>query len=360
MEKILIVNIGSSSKRYALYQDKELFNIHIYSFKDEFILEYEDDKLKINELEYKNSLKLFISRFLSNLNEIKAIGIRVVCPGKYFLYNKLIDYKYIRKLEDMKDILPLHIIPVLEEIKNIKKLFPKIKLIGISDSSFHKTISEEARHYAIGKKEAEKYGIHRYGYHGISVRSVLDKSKNFIKAKKIIVCHIGSGVSLTAIENYKSLDNSMGFTPLEGIFGGTRVGDIDPGAVIYLSKKLNLEEYFNHKCGFSGLTGKSDIRELLNNKFALNLFSYRIKKYIGSYIAVLNGLDLIIFTGAVGENSSKIRELICKDLDNLGINLNKKENLNVKEGFIHSGKVKILVLKTNEMEEIYRETLEFI
>ena len=152
MEKILIVNIGSSSKRYALYQDKELFNIHIYSFKDEFILEYEDDKLKINELEYKNSLKLFISRFLSNLNEIKAIGVRVVCPGKYFLYNKLIDYKYIRKLEDMKDILPLHIIPVLEEIKNIKKLFPKIKLIGISDSSFHKTISEEARHYAIGKK----------------------------------------------------------------------------------------------------------------------------------------------------------------------------------------------------------------
>jgi len=319
-KKYLIINIGSTSKKYALYSDKELFFINLN----------EDVEL---------ILKLLISKnLIVNKNEISGIGIRIVAPGDYFLDNKFIDNSYLLRLKKAEEIAPLHIKPVLSEIQKLKILFPSIPIIGISDSAFHKYLPEISKNYALPKNITKKFEIYKFGYHGISISSILSQLKNI--PKKIIICHLGGGSSVTAIKNGKSFDTSMGFTPLEGIYGSTRIGDIDPGALIYLSKKFNskeLEDMVNNKSGLLAL-GNSDMKVLLkSSKKAVDTYVYKVKKYIGSYIAALNGVDLIIFSGAIGENSEIIQSKIC-------------------EGFIQEQKIKISVVKSNEMEEIAKQT----
>lgn len=332
--KTLIVNLGSTSKRYAVYsKNKQIFNIHL-----------------------KNNKNFSIKKILRNNKEIKAIGIRVISPGVYFQKTRIVNKEYMKKLEDSLHMAPLHIKTTLEEIKILQKQFPNAKIIGVSDSEFHSTLPEKAKLYAIPQKDSHKFQIYRYGYHGISIKSILSKIKSKYKKihSKIIVCHLGGGSSITAIKNGKSIETSMGFTPLEGLPMVTRSGNIDFSAALYLAKSKSismkkLEEYLNTKSGLLGLSEASgDMEKLIvlarsngKAKLALDKFIYETKKYIGAYVAILGGTDLLVFTGAIGENATKIRRLILKDMKHLEIKESK-------------------VIHTNEIEEIFRKTTKLI
>lgn len=338
-------------------------------------------KFKISSKEYNGGVRYFINslinaKLLKTTDEIDGAGIRIVAPGDYFIETRKIDSTFIKRLENAQSIAPLHISAALDEIRTFKKILPKTPMISVSDSTFHASMPEQSRLYAILPKVANRYEIRRFGYHGISVQSVIHTIQEIIGhlPPKIIVCHLGSGVSITAVKNGKCLDTSMGLTPLEGLPMRSRVGDIDPGAVIYLAKKLRLsieklEYYLNNKCGLLALAGQTrgGVRELIelekngnkNAKLALEIFSYRIKKYIGAYIAALGGLDILIFTAAIGERSSFMRSLICDDLKYFGIALDQQKNNQIIEanGFIE-GKdscVKVAVIKTDELRMIARE-----
>ncbi|MDO8443858.1 MAG: acetate/propionate family kinase [Candidatus Azambacteria bacterium] len=367
MNKIFIVNVGSESRKYALYQDGEcVFSAHF---------EKENGKLIENSTEYVIG-QLLEQKLIGAPNEIFAIGFRVVAPGSYFLQNKIIDGEYMAKLEAAKEQAPLHINPMLAELKALEQILPGIPVVGVSDSAFHGSMPARARLYGIPKNTAEELDIFRFGYHGISFESVVGKLKNIYSGnlpEKIIICHLGGGSSIVAIKEGQSIDTSMGFTPLEGVVMANRVGDIDAGAVVYLSKKFGyepdeMENYLNTQCGLLGLSGKSnDVKELLemekngdeNAKLALEIMVYKIKKYIGSYFAALNGAVLLVFSATIGERSAIMRARICSELENLGIVLdNEKNNKTISvDGFIGKDEspVKIAVITTDEMSQIAAE-----
>jgi acetate kinase len=325
-----------------------------------------------------NSLK--IKNIINSPEEISVIGIRIVAPGLFFQKNGLIDKEYIKKLYEAKKKAPLHLEAEIEEIERLRKFFGKnIKMVGISDSAFHTDIPEKSRMYAIPLDIAKKYEIYRYGYHGISLRSIVKKIQlKESLPENIIVCHIGGGVSITAIKDGKSIDTSMGFTPLEGVVMANRVGDIDSGAVIYMSEVLRMgpkemRQYLNKECGLMGLSGgkSPDVRDLLkfesegdnDVKLALDIYAYRIQKQIGAYAVVLGGIDRIIFSGTVGERSFKMRKRICEGLSFLGVKLDENINNSVEgvDGVVSSidSKVKIEVVKTDEMKDLSAETCSF-
>lgn len=386
MKKYLIVNLGSASKKYSLYEDeREVFRAHIEKEDSDFVVTESvgdvRDKSKISQEEYEHGgerlLDVLVSKnIIKDTGEIAALGFRVVAPGEYFVKVRTIDAEYREKLKEAYEIAPLHIEAVSKGIEEFVNLLPSTPMIGVSDSAFHATIPEMARLYALPIEDSRKYGLYRYGYHGISVASVLNTVKEMLGdlPSRVIVCHLGSGSSITAVKDGKSIDTSMGFTPLEGVVMATRSGDIDSGALLYLGKKLNLsfdglDEYLNHKCGLLGLSGKEGgVRELIelekqgdqNAKMALAVWVYRVKKYIGAYTAVLGGLDLLIFTATIGERSFVMRERICEGLENLGIAIDKEKNNQLnggKSGFIENGTlpVKVSVITTDEMKQIARE-----
>ena len=381
-KKYLIVNTGSASKKYALYLGvRELLRAHFEKEDKKFLVSFavngKAERRVLSKKEFKNSLGFFIgflgsSGLLPDVDKLSAVALRIVAPGTYFTEHRPIDAAYLKKLETAKERAPLHIEPVLDEIKSIKKLLPRTPLFGISDSAYHATMPDTAKHYSLPKKISAKLDIHRYGYHGISFQSIVRKSQD-ISGKipeKMIVCHLGSGASIAAIKNGKSIDTSMGFTPLEGVPMGTRIGNIDADANIDLVQKLKMTSgklwhFLNNECGLLGLSGKTaDVRELIalskkgdkNAKRALDSFAYNIKKYIGAYIAALGGLDLLVFTATIGERSPLMRERIADNLEGLGVLIDRKKNSKLisADGFVHSGKsaVKIAVLLTNEMQEM--------
>lgn len=387
---ILIINTGSASKKYSLYEnDKKIYSAHFETENDNYLVtEVFDSEVKktiLTEGILKNTQSYLLKSLLEkkiiiSVSDISGIGIRIVAPGEYFLKHQIIDKEYFKKLKQALIKVPLHLGPVLEEIKNIKKVFGKKEIVGISDSAFHNSLPDETKYYAIPISDSRRLGLQKFGYHGISVKSVISqiKVKFGTLPSRIIVCHLGGGASITAIKDGLSVENSMGFTPLDGLVMATRVGEIDPGAVIYLSEKLGLknkklENYFNNKCGLLGLSNKSsDIRELLkfeeagdeDSALALSVYVNRLKKYIGGAIAVLGGVDIIVFTGTVGERSFIMRDRICEGLDFLGIELDKDKN-NKNESFgseinLSNSKVKVLVIKTDEVEEIARETFNIL
>ena len=274
--------------------------------------------------------------------------------------------------------VPLHLGPALEEIKTIRKSFgEKFPIYGVSDSAFHATIPDHGRLYAIPIKDSRKLGLKMFGYHGISVQSVVSKAEKILGhlPENIVVCHLGGGGSVTAVKEGKSVDTSMGFTPLPGLVMATRVGDIDPGAVLYLSEKLGkgpkkMEKYLNNECGLLGLSGRSsDIRELLqyekegheDSALALRVYANRVKQQIGKMSAILGGLDLLILAGTVGERSFIMRDRICKNMEFLGIEIDNEVNDKSEGVEIEISKkdsrAKVLIVKTDEMEEIAKETL---
>lgn len=390
MKKYLIVNTGSASKKYSLYHDdKEMAFLHLETEGDHFVstllIGGISEKSDITPKEFDKSLDYLLNLLIKksliiSREEISGIGIRVVAPGVYFEENHLIDKEFVKQLKRAGGKAPLHIESIFAEIKKILKFFGKnIPVLGVSDSAFHKGMPDKSRLYAIPLEDSKRYEIYRYGYHGISLGSIVNKLKETGKFKeKVIVCHIGGGVSITAIKDGRSIDTSMGFTPLEGAVMATRVGDIDSGAILYMSEVLGLRnsklrQYLNKKCGLLGLSGglSDDVRELLkveneniDAQNALDIYAYRIQKQIGAYIAVLGGVDAIIFSGTVGERSAKMRERICEGLMAFGVRIDNKINddadrINTVISSVDS-KVPVEIVKTNEMKQIATETREII
>ncbi len=381
---IFAVNTGSASKKYALYDNgHEILRIHLELENGKFIANIKfgesATKQEISDANFNDSINLFLALALTkgaikDKSEIERIGIRIVAPGEYFYSHNTVDQVFIEKLKDAREFAPLHIDPIITELVELEKNLHGVPVVAVSDSAFHISLPDNARFYAIPKNVADKFGIFRFGYHGISVSSVLRGTEKLLGKipEKIIVCHLGSGASITAVKNGESFDTSMGLTQLEGLPMGTRVGDIDPGAVIVLGQKLNLnylglEEYLNKQCGLLGLSkNSSDIRELLaaeekgdkDAKRALEFFVYKIKKYIGAYASAMGGVDLLVFTATAGERSFVLRERICGGLEFLNIVLDLQKNKAVagSEAIINSGVVKIAVVPTDELGEIATET----
>jgi acetate kinase len=285
---------------------------------------------------------------IKNVNEIKAVGHRVVNGGESYKESVLVDNEVKRQIEICSELAPLHNPANLKGILSVEKLIPGVPQVAVFDTSFHQTMPDYAYMYALPYEYYEKYKIRKYGYHGTSHKFVACKASKLIgknvKDLKIITCHLGNGASITAIQQGKSIDTSMGFTPVDGLIMGTRTGEIDAGVLIYIADKEHLNvtgvnNLINKKSGMFGISGlSSDMRDLEaaasegNEKalLALNMYAYKVKKFIGSYIAVLNGLDLLVFTGGVGENDFKMRAMICSDMESLGILFDFQANNGVR------------------------------
>lgn len=388
-KKCLIVNTGSASKKYAFYEGaKKLYTAHFEMEGESFIVtEFigeTKNKRPISKKEYSNAAALIVESLIKaglikSLNDIDLSGVRIVAPGEYFLRNRFVDKEYLKNAKEALKKAPLHLGPALQEIKGLKKSLGESKpIVGVSDSAFHASIPEWSRFYAIPIKDSRRLGLFRFGYHGISVQSVTSRAAATLGKlpEKVIVCHLGGGASVTAVKNGQSIETSIGFTPLEGLVMATRVGDIDPGAVLFLAEKLKknqqkMGDYFNNECGLLGLSGKSgDIRELLVNEekgdadsaLALKIYVNRIKQYIGRMAAMMGGVDLLILAGTVGERSFIMRGRICEGLEFLGIKLDPEINDQTEgvEAVISQpdSTAKVLVVKTDEMEEMAKISLD--
>ncbi len=315
---------------------------------------------------------------VKNLNEISAVGHRVVHGGEKFKQSALITDEVIKEIEETSDLAPLHNPANLKGIYAIKALLPEVPQVAVFDTAFHQTMPEYAYMYALPYSLYELYKIRRYGFHGTSHRYVSMKAAEFLgvdyENQKIITCHLGNGASVAAIKNGKSVDTSMGLTPVEGLIMGTRTGDLDVGAFIHILEKEKISPQIgrvliNKHSGVLGISGiSSDMREVeeaagKGNKraqLALDMYAYRVKKYIGAYTAAMNGLDILVFTGGIGENSDVMRKMICSELDYLGINIDDSKNngLRGKAQIISTdgSRVKVVVMPTNEELMIAMDT----
>ena len=395
--KVLVINSGSSSLKY------QLFNMEDESVLCNGIVErinLNGSKLvhKVNSKKYtvetpvkdhKVALKMVLDTLLDeekgvihSMEEINAVGHRVVHGGETFSGSVLIGDDVMKALEDNVELAPLHNPPNIMGIVAAKELLPNVPQVGVFDTAFHQTLPEKAYFYAIPMKYYEKYKVRRYGFHGTSHYYVSRRAAEMVKKPvedlKIITCHIGNGASITAVKNGKSVDTSMGFTPLEGLVMGTRCGDMDPAIVTFLQEKENLStkeinDILNKKSGVYGLTNgfSSDMRDIEDaaldgsktSKLALDMYDYRIAKYIGAYAAAMNGVDIIVFTAGVGENSPHTRRDVCSYLEFLGLKIDdEKNNTRGKESVISTedSKVKVLVVPTNEELVIARDTKKII
>lgn len=316
---------------------------------------------------------------ITDVNEIDAVGHRVVHGGTAFSETTIITQDVKDKIGDLSQLAPLHNPHNLEGILIAEELFPNAKQVAVFDTAFHQTIPLKARKYAIPDEFYTKHGIQLYGFHGTSHKYVTEKAISFLdkKVAKIISIHLGNGCSITAVHNGKSMDHSLGFAPSNGLIMGSRSGDIDHSMIFYLVESLGyslreVNDLLNKKSGMLGLTGYSDLREIQAKanegdakcRLALEMNAYRIKKYIGAYISVLNGLDVLIFTAGIGENSSYLRELVCSEMDFLGIDLDMQKNAQKSHGIREiqndSSRVKILVIPTNEELEIAKQTFQLL
>ncbi len=347
--------------------------------KDKYELETEIPNHKIGIKLVLDTLTDENRGVLKSLNDIDAIGHRVAHGGEFFSKSTLVDNDVIKKIDICSEIAPLHNPANLAGINAISSLLPGVPQVAVFDTSFHQTIPEHAFMYAIPYEYYKQHKIRRYGFHGTSHKYVAQKACTLagleFEKSKIITCHLGNGGSITAIKNGESIDTSMGFTPLEGVIMGTRCGDIDAGIVTYLQdkEKLNATEVnsvLNKKSGFLGIFGQSsDARDIENAAakgdsraiLALKMFEYKVLKYIGSYMAAMNGVDLIVFTGGIGENDPNIREAIGTNLDFLGMKFSKKANNGVRGKDViltePDSKVIMATISTNEELVIARDTM---
>ena len=311
---------------------------------------------------------------VKNANEIEAVGHRVVHGGDAFSATTLIDARIKEKIKEFTNLAPLHNPHNLKGIEIAEKIFPTAKQIAVFDTAFHQTIPVKARKYAIPNKFYTDYGIKMYGFHGTSHKYVSEKALTYLNNPdaNLISIHLGNGCSITAIKQGKSIDHSLGFAPSNGLIMGSRSGDIDHALIFYLVNELGYElnqvnKLLIKESGMLGLTGFSDLRDIeaqaekgnTDCKMALDMNAYRIKKYIGAYSAAMNGLDAIVFTAGVGENSSLIRHLVCADMEYMGILLDETENDSRAKGLREinqtQSRVKVLVIPTNEELEIAKQ-----
>ncbi|WP_308990718.1 acetate kinase [Mariniflexile litorale] len=392
--QVLILNSGSSSLKFQLFSmPKETILcsgvVERIGFNDA-ILRFKTDKgsieLESKILNHKTALKLVAQHLLDkdtgiikSPKDIAIVGHRVVHGGIFFSKPTLITEDVKEKIKTLASLAPLHNPANLEGIIVAEDIFPKAKQVAVFDTAFLQTIPEVAYKYAIPNEFLTEHHIRLYGFHGTSHKYVSEKAIEFLgkEESKIITIHLGNGCSMTAIKNGKSIDHSMGFSPLDGLIMGTRSGDIDPSIIFHLKDKLgySLKEtntLLNKKSGMLGLTGYNDLRDIetmaaRGNKeciLALQMNAYRIKKYIGSYAAVLNGLDAIVFTAGIGENCKLMRQLVCENLDFLGIHLDVEKNNSdlrtIRAINKEDSKARILVIPTNEELEIAKQTVNLI
>jgi len=316
---------------------------------------------------------------IKNLDEIQAVGHRVVHGGEKFATSTVITEEMLDAVEECNDLAPLHNPANLIGIRACRELMPNVPMVGVFDTAFHQTMPEKAYMYGLPYEYYDKYKVRRYGFHGTSHSFVAARAGEILGRDdaKVIVCHLGNGSSICAVNAGKSVDTSMGLTPLEGLVMGTRSGDIDPTIMEFLADKEGLDipgvmKVLNKKSGVAGLSGvSSDFRDLWDAadsgneraRVALEVFSYRVAKYVGSYAAAMNGVDLIAFTAGIGENDHGVREAVCSHLEYLGFTFNKEAN-NVRgeeaELSAPDSKVKVMIIPTNEELAIARETVALV
>ncbi|MCL9820172.1 acetate kinase [Helicobacter sp. 14348-15] len=391
---ILVINCGSSSLKYQLINtDTEAVLAagicdRIGISGGQFTYKPQGGEKSIQNTEMKDhevAIKLVLEALtdpktgiISSLDEIKAVGHRIVHGGEHFTHSAVITDEVISHIEECADLAPLHNPAHLLGIRACQALMPSTPMVAVFDTAFHQTMPPKAFIYGLPYEYYEKYKVRRYGFHGTSHSYVSKRTAEFLKIplenSKIITCHLGNGSSICAIENGKSIDTSMGLTPLEGLVMGTRSGDLDPAVIDYIAQKENLStkeimNILNKKSGVLGISGlSSDFRDLLaadengdlKARFAREVFAYRVAKYIGSYTAALTGVDAIAFCAGVGENAKFIRGKIVSHLQFLGITLDEEANLATVgvEGIISTpdSKVKVCVIPTNEELMIARDT----
>lgn len=392
---IFVINAGSSSLKYQLIDTKKdqllckglvdrigvkgsgaLSAVSYKYFKDGDWKEVSEDTLVKN---HEDALKIVLDKMVSksvgvikSRDEISAIGHRVVHGGEFFSDSVIIDKKVLDKVKECIPLGPLHNPANISGIEACDDLFPGKKQVAVFDTAFHQTMPPEAYFYAIPRNLYDMYKIRKYGFHGTSYRFIsLKLSEIYPSAKKVIVCHLGNGSSICAIRNGHSIDTSMGFTPLEGLVMGTRSGDLDPAVVAFIARNEKLsaddvEKMLNKESGLMGISKiSSDMRDLWaedkkGNKIAkttIDLFSYRIRKYIGAYAAALGGVDAIVFTGGIGQNAFYVRERALHGLEYLGVDIDMEKNTH-NDAVItkDNSKVKVFVLETNEELMIAKDT----
>ena len=395
--KILVINCGSSSLKYQLI-NMENEGVLAQGLVERIGIEGSILTQKVNGEKYiikepmenhKDAIKLVLEALvdekhgvIKNMDEISAVGHRVVHGGEKYSKSVLVDEDVMAYLEECVKLAPLHNRPNIIGIEACKALMPNTPMAVVFDTAFHGTMPKEAYSYALPYELYKENGIRKYGFHGTSHKYVSGKVAEVlgkdIKDLKIVTCHLGNGVSLTAVKNGKSIDTTMGFTPLAGMPMGTRSGDIDPAIVIYLIKELGysvdeVNEILNKKSGILGITGLSsdfrDVRDAAYKKgderslLAIDIYTYKIRTQIGAYAAAMGGLDVIVFTAGIGENADMIREGCLKNLEFLGVYLDKeknKQNGEIAEISKDDSKVKVFVIPTNEELMIAKETMELL
>ena len=396
--KILVLNCGSSSIKYALYNmdTKEVMTsggAERVGLDGAFVkvkLANGEKKQIMHDIpEHTEGVKFIFSLLtdpeigvIKDLKEIDAVGHRMVHGGEKFNKSVLLTDEVLKVFEECSDLAPLHNPANLKGVKAVSELMPGLPQVGVFDTAFHQTMPDYAYMYAVPYELYEKYGIRRYGFHGTSHRYVAKRVCDFLgvkpEDKKIITCHIGNGASIAAVDGGKCVDTSMGLTPLEGVMMGTRSGDIDGGAVAFLQKKLGLDadgisDLLNKKSGVLGITElSSDMREVEaacekgepKAVLAMNMYNYRIKKYIGAYEAAMGGVDIIVFTAGVGENQWSTRQESCEGLEFLGVKIDKELNKGLRgvEKIISTAdsKVTVCIIPTDEELMIATDTMELL
>ena len=394
--KVLVINAGSSSLKYQVIDmEKETMlgkglvekigqkGANLEQKANGKVLKVEAD-IPDHTAAFRLVMKALTGPekgIIKDMSEIGAIGHRYVHSGDTFKENVVVTADVMEKCRQNVPLAPLHMPGHISCTESCMALMPDTPNVIVFDTVFHATMPDYAYMYAIKYEDYEEYHVRRYGFHGTSHKFVSEEAIKALgnpKHSKIITCHLGNGSSMSAVVDGKCVDTSMGLTPLEGMVMGSRCGDMDPAAVTFLAeqKELNYEQmsnYMNKECGFKGIAGESDFRKVTElcqggdekAQLAVNMFAYRVKKYIGAYTAVMDGLDAVVFTGGIGENASFARENIMKGLDSMGIDFDFDKNATAKGGEFHvlskdKSKVKVFVIPTNEELVIAREAKKLV
>lgn len=392
---VLVLNCGSSSVKYKLFQMPEgkvlaQGGVEKLGLSDSFLKlklpSGEKVVLEKDMPEHTVAIDFILKTItgseygcIKNLSEIDAVGHRLVHGGDKFSESVVITDAVVESVKQCIDLAPLHNPSTLKGVAAVTELIPGVPQVGVFDTAFPQTMPQRAFMYALPYEYYEKYGVRRYGFHGTSHRFVSKRACEFLgldyNKARIITAHIGNGASMCAIKEGKCIDTTMGLTPTEGLMMGTRVGDVDPGALVFIGEKeglsmAQLSEVINKKSGVLGVSGvSSDMREIEEAisqgneraKLALEMYDYRIKKYVGAFTAAMGGLDLLIFTGGVGENQTTTREYVCEDMQYMGIEIDKELNAKIHgdEALLSTkeGKVKVVVIPTDEELMIALDTV---
>ena len=390
--KVLVINSGSSSLKYRLIEmeNEEVLAKGVadrigvgnsflkHTGKKSVVI---DQDMPNHEVAVKAVLAALTNPeygVIKDASEISAVGHRAVAGGEYFTHSTLVTDKVREQIRDIIELAPLHMPACLMGIDACREVMPSVPHVVVFDTSFHSTMPDVAKLYGIDYTDYQTLKIRRYGAHGTSHKYISEVAAKIMGTKnfKLIVCHLGNGASLSAVKDGKCMDTSMGFTPLEGLIMGTRSGDIDPSVVQYLCNKKGWDisqaiNYLNKNCGVKGISGvSSDFRDLTaaaeqgnaRSQLAIDMFAYRVKKYIGAYAAVMDGVDMIVFTAGIGEHTPEVRERVLTGLTYLGVDFDNELNYNCEVGdgielSTKKSKVKVYIIPTDEEVVIARETL---